>query len=153
MSRVSRALGKLAKLSLREWRELVEAELALFSAQLLVWMRPTGRLVAGTVPASTPAAEPECSPDPRAARWALAVERAAEHGLFRPLCLVRAVALHRLLERHGIHGSRIRIGVRLQDGRFAAHAWVEHRARALGEDAERVGAFAELADVQLVDTL
>src|SRR5581483_7029840 len=98
MSRVSRALGKLAKLSPPEWLELAEAQIALLSAQLLVWTRPTGRLVAGTAPERAPAEPPTGSPDPRATRWALAVARAAEHGLFRPYCLVRAVALHRLLE-------------------------------------------------------
>jgi len=153
MIRVSKThFSKLARLSPREWAELLEAQLALLSAQLMVWTRPRGRLVTstGSVPdgrETTPAAA-----NPRAARLALAVGRAAENGVFRPLCLVRAVALNRMLERHGIHGSRVRIGVRMRGGRFAAHAWVEYHDRVLGDLDEHVETFAELTDVHVVDT-
>ena len=64
---------------------------------------------------------------------------------------MRAVALHRLLEGHGIRGSRIRIGVRMRDGRFGAHAWVEYDGRVVGDSTAHVASFAELADVELVD--
>ncbi len=79
-----------------------------------------------------------------ASRLSLAVVRAAEHGLFRPVCLVRAIALHRMLEARGINGSRICIGVRYERGRFSAHAWVEYGDRVLGDHAGYVGAFAPL---------
>lgn len=116
----------------------------------MVWTRPRGQLV--TSSASTRAAPGSIArADPRADRLALAVGRAAENGVFRPLCLVRAVALNRLLERHGIHGSRVRIGVRMRGGRFAAHAWVEYHNRVLGDLDEHVGTFAELTDVRMVD--
>lgn len=151
MNRVSRVLGKLARLSPREWVELLQAQYALVAAQLLVWMRPTGRLVSSTHPS-----DDTSSPSPalfaRAEQLALAVNRAAEYGIFRPLCLVRAVALNRMLERRGIYGSRIRIGVRMRHGRFAAHAWVEYDQRVIGDQDWHVGSFAELTDVQLVDT-
>ena len=151
MSRVSRVVRKLATLSPREWRDLLQAQLTLLWAQLLVWTRPTGRLVSH---ATQPPAEPAAATpiDPRAFSLALAVSRAAEYGIFRPLCLVRAVALERLLEFHGIRGSRIRIGVRMRGGRFAAHAWVEYGDQVLGDDEGHVSSFAELTDVRLVDT-
>lgn len=87
----------------------------------------------------------------RAEALALAVGRAAEFGVFRPLCLVRAVALNRMLERHGIKGSRVRVGVRMRNGRFAAHAWVEYGDRVLGDNEAHVGSFVELSEVRLVD--
>ena len=87
----------------------------------------------------------------RAEALALAVGRAAEFGVFRPLCLVRAVALNRVLERHGIRGSRVRVGVRMRNGRFAAHAWVEYGDRVLGDNEAHVGSFVELSEVRLVD--
>ncbi|HEU4586898.1 MAG TPA: lasso peptide biosynthesis B2 protein [Gemmatimonadaceae bacterium] len=97
----------------------------------------------------------EAPPDPavlsRAEALALAVGRAAEFGVFRPLCLVRAVALNRVLERHGIRGSRVRVGVRMRNGRFAAHAWVEYGDRVLGDNEAHVGSFVELSEVRLVD--
>jgi hypothetical protein len=148
---VSRLLRKLAKLSLREWVDLVDAQFALIAAQVLVWSRPTGRLVSSDLATDhVPASGGEVL-DPRASELALAVGRVAENGIFRPLCLVRAVALNRMLERHGIHGSRIRIGVRMRRGRFAAHAWVEYGRHVLGDSEAHVGSFAELADVHLVD--
>jgi hypothetical protein len=151
MIRVSRThFSKLARLSPREWAELLEAQLALITAQLIVWTRPRGQLVTGAPPAPDGRA-PLGEIDPRAERLALAVGRAAENGVFRPLCLVRAVALNRMLERHGIQGSRIRIGVRMRGGRFAAHAWVEYRNRVLGDLDEHVGTFTELTDIHMVD--
>jgi hypothetical protein len=78
------------------------------------------------------------------------VRRAAAYGLFRPLCLVRSVALNRMLDQYGFHGSRIRVGVRLVDGKFAAHAWVEYEGQVLGDDVEHVRGFEELSDVRLL---
>lgn len=147
-------LGKLAALSPREWTELLQAQGALLWAQVLVWTRPTGRLVANETAAPEHGREPARPPDaadPRAPRLALAVGRAAENGLFRPLCLVQAVALNRMLERRRIHGSRIRIGVRMRNGRFAAHAWVEYAGRVLGDPAELAAQFDDLTDVRVID--
>lgn len=147
-------LGKLARLSPREWSELLQAQLALVVAQILVKTRPTGRLLASAhAPPSPPAASRDPGTlDPRATSLALAVGRAAEHGIFRPLCLVRAVALQRLLEAHGIRGSRIRVGVRMTSGRFAAHAWVECGTQILGDSEWHVNSFAELAEIELVES-
>lgn len=142
-------MGKLVRLSRTEWVELIQAQGALLWAQLLVWTRPTGTLVSNSTSA---AVSPTSELDPRAYRLALAVGRAAEHGVFRPLCLVRAVALNRMLEARHIHGSRIRIGVRRVEGNFMAHAWVEHGTVVLGDVESHVNRFTQLADVRLVDT-
>jgi len=56
-----------------------------------------------------------------------------------------------MLEGHRMHGSRIRIGVRMRRGRFGAHAWVEYGGRVIGDNIEHVESFAELAEVHLVD--
>lgn len=154
MGSVSRLLRKLIGLRPREWADLLAAQYALLAAQVLVWTRPTGQLVGGAAasagrPASAVAPTPER--EHRAHSLALAVSRAGDYGVFRPLCLVRAVAVNRLLERRGIHGSRIRIGVRMRDGKFLAHAWVEYAGRVIGDSEAHVGAFAELADVHLMD--
>lgn len=141
---------------------MLEAQLALLVAQFRVWTRPTGRLVshaaepgeASRAAPTTAAAQVAPADTPvlsRAEALALAVGRAAEFGLFRPLCLVRAVALNRVLERHGIRGSRVRVGVRMRNGRFAAHAWVEYCDRVLGDNEAHVGSFVELSEVRLVD--
>jgi len=60
------------------------------------------------------------------------VNAAARHGLGRPSCLERALVLWWLL-RHERIASSVRIGARKTDGRFEAHAWVEHEGVALNE--------------------
>jgi hypothetical protein len=150
---------KLASLGAREWVDMLEAQVALLWAQLLVWTRPQGKLVA-SVPAGAPRpvmpdehadeSEPILPEERRARELALGVTRAAYFGLFRPLCLVRSVALQRMLERHGVRGSLVRVGVRWQHGRFTAHAWVELRGRVLGDASDHVARFTELSSVNLL---
>jgi hypothetical protein len=165
MRATRRILQRLVTLGPRDWAELFQAQGALIWAQVLVWTRPTGRLVSSDQspaasiapdtrsPAAGSAAGSADAPamDPRALRLALAVGRAAENGIFRPLCLVQAVALHRMLEHRGIAGSRIRIGVRMRQGRFAAHAWVEYHGQVLGDPAEIARGFDDLTGVRLLD--
>lgn len=50
---------------------------------------------------------------------------AASRFIPRATCLTQALALHRLLSRSG-YRSKVQFGIRQADGRFAAHAWVEH---------------------------
>lgn len=144
-------LRRAAALPAAERSELARAQAALLAAQLRVWTRPAGRLV-------RPGPEPtEMSPDagrrdpvpsyPHA--LARAVDRAARAGLFRPVCLVRALALHRLLGRAGVDGARIRIGVRPEGARLHAHAWVEVDGAALGEDGRRARGFQALQPAAL----
>ncbi len=148
-----RIFTRLARQSSAEWSDLIDAQMALVVAQLLVWTRPVGRFVED-VQNSSPGVQ---EPVPRhsktwrdALRTALAVRRVADHGLLRPKCLVRAVALSRMLEQRGIAGSCVRVGVRRLDGEFGAHAWVELGQRVLGDDARHVSSFAPLLDVKVV---
>jgi hypothetical protein len=50
--------------------------------------------------------------------------RVASRVVPRATCLTQALALNHLLSRNG-YTSIVRIGVAKEDGRFAAHAWVE----------------------------
>ena len=134
-----------------EMRELAPAQLALLAAQCELWRRPVGRLVtADGVQAPTVPAAPRPDVARRdAQRLAVAVRRAAAYGLFRPKCLARAIALHRMLERRGIRGSRVRVGVRRGRGTFAAHAWVELHGAALGEEANVPRRYAPLDGMRI----
>jgi hypothetical protein len=137
-----------------EWVELVRAQLALLSAQVLVWTRPVGQFVTNGAPSAGTAVAPVPGGDgvvePAARRIALAVSRAAAFGVFRPLCLVRAVALNRMLESRGFHGSRVCVGVRKHRGRFAAHAWVEYKNQVIGDAEHHVSTFLPLDDLQIL---
>ena len=154
MRRLTRAaLGKLIALRPTEWVELVRAQAALLRARLLVRTQPRGGLVR---PASASSAGEPPSPargaegvDPAVLKTALAVERAAEYGVFRPNCLVRALALQRLLESRGFRGSTVRVGTRLQRGRFTAHAWVEYEGHVLGDRDWHVQRFSPLAPLEV----
>jgi hypothetical protein len=127
--------------------DLIRAQAALVSAQFSVWARPSGQLVCGDSKPDTQATD--CERDV-AVRLANAVDRAGDYGIFRPRCLVRAVALVRLLREQGIQGSRIRIGVRWNGRGFLAHAWVEYGSLVLLDKIERTSSFSRLADMQLV---
>lgn len=80
------------------------------------------------------------------ARLVLALNRAAEYGFFRPTCLVRAVALERMLHRSGLAGGVVRVGVRPAGHTLLAHAWIERDGRVVGDDAGRVRQFTPLSD-------
>lgn len=144
---------KLVALRPLELVELLRAQMALLRAQITVWTKPVGQLVANDQPGAPASAAPvaeEGEIEPEAVRVALAINRAAAYGLFRPLCLVRAVALHRTLESRGMRGSLIRVGVRRRRGKFAAHAWVEYKRQILGDREEHVGTFAALDDLRVL---
>lgn len=148
-------LRRLARLSAREWVDIAEAQFELLVSKTIVATRRTGQLVfrapldpfGDTV---APDTAPASNVDPRPEQLALAVGRAAENGVFRPLCLVRAVALKRLLDRHGFDGSIVKIGVRMSRGRFAAHAWVAYNDQILGDQEWHVQSFAELDEVSVM---
>jgi hypothetical protein len=126
----------------------MRAQWELAVAQWLVWTRPQGRLTEHWQPApSTPATLARLGEAQREAAW---VNRAASYGVFRPACLVRSVALARLLDNRGISGATVRVGVRIADGKFLAHAWVEYAGHVLGDSAERIGTFAELPSLSVL---
>ena len=134
-------LRSAAALPPAERRALARAQAALLGAQLRVWTRPAGSLVR---PGPAEPERPAERDAERARALAAAVDRAARAGLFRPACLVRALALHRLLLRDGIPGARIRLGVRRDGSGLAAHAWVEVNGAVLGDDGRRAPRFLSL---------
>ncbi len=87
----------------------------------------------------------QAPPAPAVVARALAVERVARLGVGRGLCLVRSLALMDLLDRDGLSGGRIRIGVRRARGVFEAHAWVEWKGSVIGDDPLYVGTFLPLS--------
>jgi hypothetical protein len=77
----------------------------------------------------------------RLAKWIVPAESSAEEGeIVRAVsvvnrriggtCLANALAAQALLVRYG-YPATLRIGASLQDGGFAAHAWVEHNGQVL----------------------
>lgn len=75
---------------------------------------------------------PPNQPLPAIAQCTQALNRAIHYGLYPGNCLSRALTLWWLLSRCGLH-SDLRIGVRMLDGRFQAHAWLEYEGQPLNE--------------------
>jgi Transglutaminase-like superfamily len=63
------------------------------------------------------------------------VNAADLHGLFHPSCLAKSLTLWWLLARRGI-SSHLRIGIRKENEKMEAHAWVERDGEALNEPDE-----------------
>lgn len=60
------------------------------------------------------------------------VNAADRHGLVHPSCLAKSLTLWWLLARQGI-SSHLRIGIRKENEKMEAHAWVERDGAALNE--------------------
>jgi hypothetical protein len=71
----------------------------------------------------------------RAALTARLVNSAGRHRLSPATCLAKSLTLWWLLGRQGI-ASHLRIGIRKQNEKFEAHAWVERDGAALNEPDE-----------------
>lgn len=142
-------LRKLARLGPRALFDLVVAQVALLAAEWEMRTKPIGSLTRreGSA-AGSPVRRAEDLQ--RAEAIATAVRRAADYGVFRPFCLVRAMALRSLLERAGIPGSEIRIGVRHRNGVFAAHAWIRWDNRVLGDVPAHIATFTEVDDIRVL---
>nr|WP_211112189.1 lasso peptide biosynthesis B2 protein [Azospirillum soli] len=127
----------------------MEAFLALALARVLLfslpWSRTSALLGRFAAPAGTGA-----PPSPRDTQRARAVARRvrgmADRLPWHSTCLVRAVAGMLLLARRGIPGSGIRFGVRKEDGRLSAHAWLILGSEVLlgGEEADTYVPLADL---------
>ena len=61
---------------------------------------------------------------PKAQKIAKMIRIAAAHGPFGATCLTQSMVLCRCLQRQGI-GCDLRLGARVENGDFEAHAWVE----------------------------
>jgi hypothetical protein len=137
-------LRRLLRLDSRARADLLRAQREILVAHLLCLVRPVGQLVRPSDTTQTPSVEPVVPPSARARALAEAVDIVARRGLTRPQCLVRSLALCRLLERSGEPGSVLRVGVRRTDTGFAAHAWVEVGGEVLGDEAWHVQTFAPI---------
>ena len=135
--------ARLAGLGPRGWLLLLDAQASLLWATLLVRTHPQGELIAAL---ASRYSDPDVGRDgyTAAEQIAVALDRVARFGVIRSRCLVRSIALHRLLERRGIRGSRIQVGVRMRGGAFEAHAWVHFQGVILGDDPAYVEGFATL---------
>jgi hypothetical protein len=113
------------RLRIRYWLGAMETALALCIGWILVFVLPfrwTARWFGGTAP---PSSRPLSTDGPiRRARYITRrLQRVAAHLPWHTTCLVRAVAGAMLLRRRGV-ASTIRFGVKRDDGKLAAHAWL-----------------------------
>jgi hypothetical protein len=134
---------RLFSLPAREFGELLTAQLFLLGALWTVRRRPKGTLLRPVE--EGPQAANRAGED-RLARLVVAVDRAARYGLFRPTCLVRAVALERMIVRAGVGPAVVRVGVLRGGDDFMAHAWIELAGRIIGDEPARVARFTPLHD-------
>lgn len=107
----------------RRVRQL-EALAALLTAHMVVFWLPgavLARVLGTAVPHTT--LVPSLGQLERARLADLAVRRICRLLPWQSRCLVRATALHLMLQRRGVPHA-VRFGVRKSDGRIAAHAWV-----------------------------
>jgi len=77
-------------------------------------------------------------PSPERLEWSV---RVASRAVPYATCLTQALALHRVLARYG-HYSIVQVGVCNVDGRFVAHAWVEHKGRPLLGTSEHIARYS-----------
>lgn len=141
--RLSRLVRRLFSLPAREVGALALAQWYLLQARRTVRRRPKGALLRPVEESPRPAA--------RAAGVELsdlvtAVNRAADYGLFRPTCLVRAVALERMIARSGAGSAVVRVGVARDREEFLAHAWIELDGSVIGDEPTHVHRFTPLHD-------
>ncbi len=138
---------KLFKLSLGEWRDLFAAQGAIVSAQVLVWLRRRGSLVSAEP--SVKDGTSHAPIDPAVLNLARAIDRSASFGLIRAQCLVRSIALSRLMAARGFDGAVVRVGVSRIDEKMLAHAWVDYKGAVVGDDEEYVSQFDQLPGIDV----
>ncbi len=153
-SGLSRRLQALRRLPARPARDLAYVVLAqwqLLRARLAILVTRRGRLLETAALATAVANAPSDAESlARARKISLAVDRAADYGLFRPTCLVRSIALDRMLRQEGVSGGVVRIGARSRAGRTEMHAWIEVGGAVVGERPDHIGTFTPLHDFTVV---
>lgn len=143
MDDLSRVVSKLFSITPREFVDLVRAQWSLLAALWTVRHRPRGELLRPVGAAPTAAVARD---DEQLERLALAVDRVSRFGLFRPTCLVRAVALERQIRRANAGTAVVRVGVTQAAGELLAHAWIELDGRVIGDEPAKVRRFTPLHD-------
>ena len=143
---LDRSMGvvrKLFTITPGEFSDLVLAQWYLLVALWTVRRRPRGELLR---PLSSAPTGNGARDNARLERLALAVDRVARFGLFRPTCLVRAVALERQIKRANAGAAVVRVGVAQVAGELLAHAWIELEGQVIGDEEVRVRRFTPLQD-------
>jgi hypothetical protein len=128
---------KMAGLSGQDWRVLVEA----FGLLLVVGAGLRGRSFARMAAWATRVEPAPVASIEAVERIAWLVGVAARATRFK--CLVRSLALSRVLARRGITTS-VQIGVRPGDRELLAHAWVEWNGRVLNDSVAHVREYVPL---------
>ena len=139
---VRRAARRLLMLPLTDVADLVVAQALLLSARRALRRRPLGQLLH---PVARLAIVDDRPCAPYVERMATAIDRVARFGVFRPTCLVRAIALERVA-REIEPRAAVRIGVVRKPTALLAHAWLECGGRVVGDDPVRVSRFVPLHD-------
>jgi hypothetical protein len=142
-SRALHGMRRLLVIPLRDLGDLLIAQTYLLLALRAVRHRPKGGLLRRVGLQTGARGVPD---ERRLARLAVAVDRVARHGCFRPTCLVRAVALERMIRLTNAGPAIVRVGVARQPGGFFAHAWVELEGRVVGDELSFVRRFTPLED-------
>lgn len=142
-SRVVHLARRLFSLPAREFGELCVAQLYLVRALWTVRRRPKGELLR---PIEAAEQREGATGAGRLPRLVVAVDRAAHYGVFRPTCLVRAVALERMIVRAGVGPAVVKVGVQRGGDQFFAHAWIELDGRVVGDEPVRIQRFTPLHD-------
>jgi hypothetical protein len=137
------AVRRLINITPGEFADLLLAQWFLLAALWTVRRRPRGSLLRPLQ--GVPPADGKRN-DAKLERMALAVDRVARFGLFRPTCLVRALALERQISRVHAGPAVVRIGVRHTSGELLAHAWIELDGRVIGDEPARVLRYTPLRD-------
>lgn len=138
-------LGRLFGVPLVDVADMISAQCEVLRAQWALRAKSPGALVRTAAPAregrGVTAEEREAL-----TRIAVAVGRVARFGVTRPACLVRAIAMERMIVRRGIHRARVKIGVMRDEDSFKAHAWIEVDGTVVGDSVSHVDRFIPLAD-------
>ena len=140
-------MGKLAKardLSRGEWLLLLQSSVFLPAVRCGVKLLPFKTVMALFAGEPSLDGKRVRSDRIRPDRLAYLVEVASCHHFLKPTCLEKALLLIRILRQRGLEAD-LRIGTAKTDGRFEAHAWVEHRGQVLlGGPVERYSSLLPL---------
>ena len=139
-------MGRLRRIRSLEWREITDllvAQGSLLAAWWTVQRRPKGELLRRI---QSLVQSGDARDERRLARLAVAVDRISRFGMFRPTCLVRAVALERQIRSANAGAAVVRVGVLLGGTKLLAHAWIEIDGRVVGDEPSHVRRFTPLHD-------
>lgn len=143
VDRVLAVVRRLFSVTPGEFADLVVAQWYLLAALWAVRRRPRGELL-------RPVSVRESAGGPRDGerleRLAVAVDRVSRFGMFRPTCLVRAVALESQIRRANAGPAVVRVGVAQVAGELFAHAWIELEGQVIGDEPSHVRRFTPLHD-------